>query len=76
MEQSDLVRDNIHTLFIKINSPQLESLRKFVFRPVEPSSAEIYIPTIYSDHSDKVNKWSLNRTIEIQGSDMNNTNKS
>lgn len=38
LQQSDLVRDSVETFRLKLGSQQLESLRKFIFKPVEPSS--------------------------------------
>ena len=66
LEQSEEVRDNLQTFALKLHSPHLQSLRKFVFRP--EAVKDSYIPTIYSDHSEIARKSRLNRTIEIQGS--------
>lgn len=76
MEQSDHVRDTIETFVRKYKSPHLMSLKKFVFEQPELPSGMNYIPTIYSDNSDPINRGSMNRTIEIQGSSFNTINKS
>jgi hypothetical protein len=74
MEQSDLVRDTITTFQMKFKSAQLTSLKKFVFEPNEIPSGLIYIPTMYTDHSDPLNRGSINRTIEINGSAISTYN--
>jgi len=76
METSDLVRDTLVTFSLKLSSPQFESLRKFVFGQSEQLSSNMYIATVYSEQSEKINKSRLNRTIEIQGSANTNFNKS
>lgn len=63
MEENEYVRDNIDTFLIKLHSPQLESLRKFIFKPAAEAENQSYIPTVYSDYSDQVRKSGLNRTI-------------
>lgn len=65
------MRDTLQTFEIKLKSPHLQSLRRLRYLP--PPANQQYIPTVYSDHSEQLHKSTLNRTIEIQGSNLSVT---